>query len=281
MFPGFYIADKFINSYAIVSLIGAFIAVPFTFYYYRKRCKATADVILMFLIAAIGVFLGMHILYGITNIQYFGLLFKVKDFWQFIQVAGLIFGGSVFYGGLLGGLAAGWIYIKKAKMDPALTSDCAAPAIAIFHGFGRVGCFLGGCCYGVESEHGIVFTDALIESANGVPRVPVQLYEAAFEFLLFFVLWYFLAKGKFRGRLLCIYLTVYPVGRFILEFWRGDEYRGFLFGLSTSQIISIILFITAACVFIFSPRKNGEGPAEELPADGPEIIQTTEKESTQ
>ncbi len=273
MFPGFYIADKFINSYAIVSLVGAFIAVPFTFHYYKKKCKATADVILMYLIAAIGVFLGMHILYGITNIPYFGYLFKAESFLEFIQMLGILFGGSVFYGGLFGGIAAGWIYIKKTKMDPSLTSDCAAPAVALFHGFGRIGCFLGGCCYGVESEHGFVFTDALIESANGVPRVPVQLYEAAFEFVLFFVLWYFLAKGRFQGRLFCLYLTIYPVGRFILEFWRGDEYRGFLFGLSTSQIISIILFVIAAGLFIFSPRKKAE--------EQDDTVQTEEKESVQ
>ncbi len=255
MFPGFYIADKFINSYAIVALIGAFIAVPFSLHYYKKKSKATADLILMFLTAAVGVFFGMHILYAITNIHNFNILLESADFVDFFVRLGSLVGGSVFYGGLLGGMLAGWIYIKKAKMDVKLTCDCAAPAIALFHGFGRIGCFLGGCCYGVESEHGITFTNALEPTANGVPRVPVQLYEAAFEFALFFALWYLLSKGRFSGKLVNIYLIVYPVGRFILEFWRGDEYRGFLFGLSTSQLISIILFAVAAPAFILSYRK--------------------------
>lgn len=259
MFPGFYIGDRFFGSYMLVSLVGAFVAVPFAVCCYKKKCKAYADMILMFLAAAVGACFGMHILYAITNIHNFGLLAQATDFLSFIEILGTLVGGSVFYGGLFGGMLAGWIYIKKTKMNISLACDCAAPAIALFHGFGRIGCFLGGCCYGVESEYGIVFTNSLSEEANGVPRVPVQLYEAAFEFALFFVLWRFLAKGKFSGRLLNIYLFVYPVGRFILEFWRGDEYRGRLFGLSTSQLISIVLFIISTAVFILSYRKKPQG----------------------
>ena len=143
-------------------------------------------------------------------------------------------------------------------MDIGLVTDCAAPGLALFHCFGRIGCFLGGCCYGVESEHGVVFTNALIESVNGVPRVPVQLYEAAFELALFFTLWALLCKGVLKNRLLLVYLISYSVGRFILEFWRGDEYRGFIFGLSTSQIVSIIVFAVSVVLFIVKPKKAAE-----------------------
>ena len=169
-----------------------------------------------------------------------------------------LFGGSVFYGGLLGGLLAGGISAKVQKLSAGLVTDCAAPALALFHCFGRIGCFLGGCCYGVESEHGVVFTDSLIESANGVPRVPVQLYEAVFELALFFALWALLNKGVLKNRLLLVYLFSYAVGRFILEFWRGDEYRGFLFGLSTSQVVSILVFVVSAVLFIVKPKKKAE-----------------------
>ncbi len=253
MFPGFYIGERLIPSYSIMALIGILTAVPFSVYYYRKRCKADADMILIYLAAGVGAFLGMHLLYGITNIPHFGLFGKATSLWELVQVFTTLFGGSVFYGGLLGGLAGGAVYIRKTKMNAALTSDCAAPAVALFHAFGRVGCFLGGCCYGIEADYGITFTDALTPSANGVPRVPVQLYEAAFELALFVALWRLLATEKLKGKLMLLYLTVYPVGRFILEFLRGDMYRGFLFGLSTSQIISIILFIVCGVLFIFRP----------------------------
>lgn len=258
MFPGFYIADRMIGTYAVMAVLGGMVAVLFAFLNYRKRCRADADMILMFLWAALGAFAGSHLLYAITNIPYFGILFTASDFIDFLNRLGSIFGGAVFYGGLLGGMLAGYLYMRHAKMDFGLACDCAAPAIPLFHMFGRIGCFLGGCCYGVESEHGITFTESLIEQANGVPRVPVQLYEAAFNLALFIMLWIFLVNGKFKGRLLFIYLPVYAVGRFILEFWRGDEYRGFLFGLSTSQIISILVFAVSAAVFIFSPKKQPE-----------------------
>ena len=154
----------------------------------------------------------------------------------------------------------GFLSIRYQKLDPAVVSDCAAPSIALFHMFGRIGCFLGGCCYGVEWEHGVTFTNSLIESANGVPRVPVQLYEAGLEIALFLALTLLLVSGKLRGKLLAVYLLVYPVGRFLLEFWRGDEYRGFLFGLSTSQLISIALFIGTIVFLAVSAVKKRRTP---------------------
>ncbi len=262
MFPGFHIGKLFIGSYGILAVIGIFLAFPFSIHYYKKRTGDDISMILMLLCAGLGVFIGMHILYGITNIPYWGQLLKAKNILEFFKILFVLFSGSVFYGGLLGGLLAGGIAIKKMKLPADIATDCVAPSIAIFHGVSRIGCFLGGCCYGVEWEHGITFHNAIVESANGVPRVPIQLFEAGFEFLLGGVLWillsYSVRTGKLQGWLLSVYLLVYSVGRFILEFWRGDEYRGFLFGLSTSQIISILLFIGTAIFMITKKIKDNK-----------------------
>jgi phosphatidylglycerol:prolipoprotein diacylglycerol transferase len=257
MFPGFTILGKFISSYSLTALAGIFTACPFAIYQYKKRGGSDISMIFVFLFGAVGVFFGMHLLYGITNIKYWVILTRAEGFVDFIKRFAAIFGGSVFYGGLLGGLLAGGISVKVQKLPAGLTTDCAAPALALFHCFGRIGCFLGGCCYGVESEHGVTFTNALVESANGVARVPVQLYEAALELVLFLGLWLLLSRGAFKGRLLLLYLLAYAPGRFALEFLRGDEYRGRLFGLSTSQIISIGVFAVAAAMFVFMPKKRG------------------------
>lgn len=263
MFSGFHIGKLFIGTYGIFALIGIMAAFPISVYYYKKRTGDDISMILVYLWAALGVVLGMHLLFGITNISYWGKLLEAKDFLDFLKRFGAIFSGSVFYGGLLGGLAAGGIAVKRMKLPADIVTDCAAPFIAIMHGFARIGCFFGGCCYGVEWERGITFTDSIVKSANGVPRVPVQLFEAGFEFILGGVLWYLLTRsmktGKLQGKLLALYLLIYPVGRFILEFWRGDEYRGFIFGLSTSQFISIVVFICALGYLIFrkaKPKKN-------------------------
>lgn len=254
MFPGFQIGSLFLGSYAVCALIGIFSAFPFSIYQYKKRTGDDISPIFVLLFAALGAFIGMHLLYGITNIEYWNKFTFDQGFKHFIKQVGTVFGGSVFYGGLIGGLIAGGISVKVQKLPVDTITDCLAPGIAQFHGFARIGCFLGGCCYGVEWEHGITFENSLVESANGVPRVPVQLFESGFEFLLAGLLWFLLLKvPKARGKLLALYLLIYPVGRFTLEFWRGDEYRGFLFGLSTSQIISILMFIGSALFLIVSP----------------------------
>lgn len=260
MFPGFYLFDKYISSYVLTSLAGIFTACPLAIYHYKKRGGNDISMIFVFLFGGIGCMFGMHLLYGITNIRQWGSLFSAASFGDWLEAAQLIFGGAVFYGGLIGGLAVGFLSIRYQKLDTAVVSDCAAPSIALFHMFGRIGCFLGGCCYGVEWEHGVTFTNSLIESANGVPRVPVQLYEAGLELALFLALTLLLVSGKLRGKLLAVYLLVYPVGRFLLEFWRGDEYRGFLFGLSTSQLISIALFIGTIVFLAVSAVKKRRTP---------------------
>lgn len=261
MFPGFTLFGKYISSYMLTSLAGIFTACPLAISRYKKRGGNDISMIFVFLFGAIGCAVGMHLLYGITNIQHWSRLFSAGSFQEFWDAAIFIFGGSVFYGGLIGGLFAGYLCMKHQKLDYGLTLDCAAPSIALFHAFGRIGCFLGGCCYGVEWEHGITFHNALVESANGVPRVPVQLFEAGLEFALFGLLSLMLAKGWLKNRLLSVYLLIYPVGRFALEFLRGDDYRGFLFGLSTSQLISIGVF-AAAVVFLVMKRPRASKETE-------------------
>ncbi len=264
MFSGFQVGPVFIGTYGICALVGIFTACPLAIHLYKKRTGNDIPLIIMFLFAALGVFFGMHLLFGLTNVAYWKLLFNAGSFKQWIERFAAIFGGSVFYGGLIGGLIAGGISIKVQKLPAGTAADCGAVAIPLFHGFARIGCFFGGCCYGVEWEHGITFHNSVVESANGVPRVPIQLFEAGFEFLLFGLIFLLFSRNKFSGKLLAVYLTVYPVGRFILEFWRGDEYRGHLLGLSTSQFISVILFFGSIVYLIFNKfrqkRQSGEIP---------------------
>ena len=144
---------------------------------------------------------------------------------------------------VIGGMLAVYIYLKKKKLPMNIFTDIATIIIPLFHFFGRIGCFLVGCCYGVESDIGFTYHHSLIESANHVNRFPIQLVEAVYNLGLFFLLYYLLKNNKLKGKLLGLYLIIYPIGRFIFEFFRGDEYRGFLFGLSTSQIISVLLLI--------------------------------------
>ncbi len=229
-----------------MALLGIFACLYFSNKISKVSKKDDNKLIELLLFSSIGVFIGSHLLYGLTQInliiKLFNNLHLIKNLKDFIDVFVYIFGGSVFYGGLLGGLLFGFIYIKKSKLE-LFYYDAATVQIPLFHCFGRIGCFLSGCCYGIESKFGLTYTKAIVDSANGVSRFPVQLLEAGYNILLFILLYKLFKKNKFKGKLINVYLFLYPIGRFIFEFFRGDNYRGFIFGLSTSQIISIIILI--------------------------------------
>lgn len=261
MFPYVKIFNKNINMYGIMALLGALACLFYVIRICKKENKDDYKYVNMLLFSIIGILIGGHLLYGITNINQIIELFNNLGNYSFKEVIVkifTIFGGSVFYGGLIGGCFVAYIYAKKNKINNFDTYDLVIPTVPLFHAFGRIGCFLVGCCYGMESKFGFTFHDAIIESANNVNRLPVQLFEALFNFILFIVLYILFKNKKLKGYLTNLYFIAYPVFRFIIEFFRGDNYRGFLFGLSTSQIISIILFIISIINLILRKKVKND-----------------------
>lgn len=258
MFPSFDLFGRTMYTYGLMAAIAAILAGVFVCYYIRKRHMDDNDAIVCLLIAAVGIFIGSHILFALTNVDKWYLIYTVHDYQSFVDYVSLVLGGSVFYGGLIGGAIAGSIYIHAKKLDPDTYFDVTAPAIPLFHSIARIGCFLGGCCYGIESKFGFTCTHSLSPEANGVSRFPVQLLESGLNLILFLVLWQLLRKGKCKGYLLPIYFMSYAVIRFSDEFLRGDLIRGFIFGISTSQFISILMFIGALTFIIIKKfrKKN-------------------------
>ncbi|HEY3038173.1 MAG TPA: prolipoprotein diacylglyceryl transferase [Pyrinomonadaceae bacterium] len=182
--------------------------------------------------------------------------------------------GGVFYGGLLGAILAGYFLMRRYKLPWWKTADACAPGIAIGNFFGRQGCFAAGCCWGKPTTlpWGVKFTE-LGHEITGVPTDaylhPTQLYESfAMLIVFFFLLWLYKHK-RFSGQVILSYALLYSVIRFGIEFLRDDP-RGDLFGLttltglSTSQIISIIVG-TGALVLMLVRRRRAAGLAK---ADG-------------
>ncbi len=258
MLGSFEIFGKEISWYTLTALIGVLLAGAFAYIKSKKKGLDEISMIYMLMFAFVGVLIGGHLLYGVTNIGKLSFLPQAKTFGDVLMVLVSVFGGQVFYGGLFGGIAAGAVYAKAVKLkDFGGYTDIMAVGVPMFHIFGRMGCFLSGCCYGIESGFGFTFHNALVESANGVNRFPVQLFEAGFNALLAVAMLYLLNKEKFKNRLFMVYMYIYAIGRFILEFFRGDWYRGFLLGLSTSQIISAIIFVLFTVYFsVFYLRKK-------------------------
>ena len=261
MIPNFTLINREVSVYMIAALTGYFVAGFYACYAFRKRGRSEDDVISFYLLISVGALIGGSLLYGITNFPLLVKLMKLlftgsfHSFGEFVSACRIVFGGSVFYGGLLGGLLVGIVLIHRKKLDPTLYTDALAPCIPLFHVFGRLGCFLSGCCFGIESKIGFVYHHSPIEIANGVRRFPIQLVEATFNLCLFLFLNYLFQKKKAEGNLLSIYLVLYAVVRFVIEFFRGDFYRGFLFTLSTSQIISLLILAGVVLQKVFEKKK--------------------------
>lgn len=241
------ILQREVYPYTLTALVGILVTLLFAYITAKKQGLDEYTMLFAMLFAAAGAFLGGHILYAITNIKYLIVIFRNLDAFpslgSFLQFVYPYVSGAVFYGGLILGIAFAGLYLRRTKKPIGGYTDVGAICIPLFHGFGRIGCFLSGCCYGVESTCGFVMHHSIMEEANGVRRFPVQLCEVVFNFALASVLYVLLKKKKAQGRLLNIYLYAYPVFRFADEFLRGDTYRGIWFGLSTSQWLSLLLIV--------------------------------------
>ncbi|UTD13812.1 prolipoprotein diacylglyceryl transferase [Treponema denticola] len=161
----------------------------------------------------------------------------------------LIESGFVFYGGVIGGiLIIPFIKkIHKIKVEKYLKKSIFM--LPLIHAFGRVGCFLAGCCYGIPycGCFNVVFPKNSF-APQGINLFPIQLCEAFFLILLSFFLLYLTLKNKSRYMVL-IYLFCYSIIRFILEFLRYDSARGKVLFFSTSQWISLIILIYTIIYF--------------------------------
>ena len=148
-------------------------------------------------------------------------------------------------------------YCKLKKMDFLAYLDLMIPSVAIAQGFGRIGCFLAGCCYGKETDCflGVTFTNSAY-APNGVKLLPAQLFMSVGDFLITAILLVYSRKNPSKGKTSALYLMLYSAGRFAVEFTRNDD-RGFVGGLSTSQFIGVFTFILSALVyFVVIPYRD-------------------------
>lgn len=261
MLPTVEIFGRDMSMYAIFATVGI-LAAGFAFCrYVDKRGLDDNDAIIFMLIAAVGVLLGGHVLYTITNLDKLYLLLEIKGFKDFISTLSYVSGGSVFYGGLIGGIFAGGIYIRLKHLPKDIYLDGCAILAPMFHGFARIGCFFAGCCYGIESPFGFCAHGNELTGIGEVRRFPVQLLESLENFAIVILMLILLRKKKFSKYLFHLYLIIYAILRFINEFLRGDKIRGFIFGLSTSQFISIIIVVITVSLIIITVKKEKKNEA--------------------
>lgn len=250
----FSIGSVTIYGYGLMIALGAFLAIGLACYRAHKKGLSkdlVFDTCLWGLLAGI---LGAKLTYIAAN------------FSEVLQdpKSALSGEGFVVYGGVLLGVLVGLLRLKAAKVNLVEYADLIFPEIPLAQAFGRIGCFLAGCCYGKEttSAFGLVFPADSV-APGGVPLIPTQLYSSAYDFLVFLLLLYLASKKPHRGTLACLYPILFGFGRFIIEFFRGDP-RTTLGPLTTNQVVSILLLLIGIALFVFFVRKNRAAMAEEV-----------------
>lgn len=231
-----------IPSYMLLSAIG-FIA-AFIFFYIRVSKKIRKlHIIQLGIFSVLGLAIGSRILFLLTRLPYI-----IKGEEKILSV--IINGGFVFYGGLIGAITGIFLYSKLRKWNFKETINMITPCFPLFHFFGRIGCFLSGCCYGIKSSVGFSMM-----TEPEVKRFPVQLVESLCC-LTIFILLLIIEKRKENANLCKFYLISYAVVRFLLEFLRGDSVRGIWIGLSTSQWISLVIILVVISKMIINHYKT-------------------------
>ncbi len=232
-------------------------------------------------------FVGMKLLYWIVTPNVFAPLVSAVQsgtgVWNAIW--NLLREGMVFYGGLIGGIAGIVIVALRKKKNFFDFADLMAPCFCIAHAFGRVGCFLVGCCAGVEPGQEVLFGACTYDGtcattyANGAQHLPVPLMEAIFLLLLSVGLVFILKYAKHRGRSTAWYLILYALWRFVIESFRGDAARGIYGAFSTSQWISFGILLAGVVIWILSRRWPKPAPLVTFSEDDLTVPTKEEAES--
>lgn len=273
-----------LHTYGFLLAVGVLAAILLTLKLSKKRNidqRVMAD------------FLFYTILIGLVGAKVFLLVTEFKYYSEGPgKLTDLITSAGTFYGGLIfGALFAAW-FIRKHKLGFRILGDMIGPSIALAHFFGRMGCFFAGCCWGREAEGcaiAVTFTDEHTTTGVplNVPMYPTQLIEAILNLLNFIILMILYQKKKFHGQVFAFYVFNYSIIRFIVEFFRGDDDRGYIFGgmdlpftsFSAPQLISVIGVITAIVLYRAFKKKSETTvtPVEPGPQKGKKNTKNTKQ----
>lgn len=240
-----------IHGYGLMIAIGFLAAILIGMYRAKKKNMRQEAILDIAIYGIVFGFLGGKLLYVIVEWKRF-----IENPWSVLGSSGF-----VVYGGIVVGVLVGYIYCRIKKLSFTQYFDLVMPEIAIAQGFGRIGCFLAGCCYGARTDSwiGVVFPEGSL-APSGVKLLPTQLFMSAGDFLIAIALILYARKNKVDGNIGAGYLVLYGVGRFAIEFLRNDS-RGSVGVLSTSQFISIFIVAIGIGLFVWNTlrtRKKAE-----------------------
>ena len=244
----FSIGPLTIHGYGLMIAIGVVCALIIGDRRAVKKGLSGDEIYNLTFVCAISGFLGAKLLYCIVEWKDF-----IANPWSMLSSSGF-----VVYGGIILGVLGGLLWCRIRKLAFWEYFDVVMPSVAVAQGFGRIGCFLAGCCYGMQTDSafGIVFTHSDF-APNGVKLIPTQLISSAGMFLIAGILILYSKKRKSPGSVGFLYLILYSIGRFGIEFLRNDH-RGAVGVFSTSQFISLFMVVIGMVGFVYVLRHNAE-----------------------
>jgi phosphatidylglycerol---prolipoprotein diacylglyceryl transferase len=254
MFPKLIsIGGFFIPTYGTLVALGFLVALWITLRLARRAGLPSEAVTNLAIYCALGGLLGAKVAM---------ILFDFREYWdnpRSIFSLSTLQAAGVYQGGFLLAIIVAIIYMRRTRLPALETCDVFAPGLAAGHAIGRIGCFAAGCCWGTECHMPWAVTFRNPEAYNlvgvplGVPLHPTQLYESLAEALIFVFLYLRIKRPHAAGEIIGLYLVLYSVARFVVEFYRFHE-QGLYFGLSLTQWISLATLLAGISILVTRRR---------------------------
>ena len=241
-----------VHGYGLMTGLGVVAALLMAWHRSKARGLSDDTATTLVLLAVIIGYVGSKIFFVLTHFPDF-----LRD-----PLGSLGSEGFVVYGGILFGTMACYVYCRRKGQSFLQWADILLPGVALAQSLGRIGCFLAGCCYGrpTDSWLGVVFPAGSMAPA-GVKLLPTQLFSSAGDLLLCLTLLWAEKKSRRDGDVLVLYMILYSIGRFAIEFFRAD-YRGSVGVLSASQFIAVLVLAGALILGGILHRKPPKEDAE-------------------
>lgn len=242
-----------VHTYGLMIAIGVILAVIMGMKRAEKKGLIGEEILNMGIICVIFGFLGAKILFVLENFRQF-----LKDPLSVIGSSGF-----VVYGGIIVGVISIIIYCRIKNYSFFRYFDILMPSVSLGQALGRLGCLGAGCCYGKETDAfwGIVFTDSPY-APNNVSLIPTQIISSAGNFVIMIILILFAGKAKKVGDVGALYLLLYGIGRFCIEFLRENE-QGGIGPFTTAQLISFVFMAASVLLFIRNRKSRNAEDYEE------------------
>lgn len=244
-----------IFSYGLFVSLGVLAATLWTVRKVNKQGRSPQFVIDLVLLVVVAGIIGARLAY----VFFYESRYYLAHPWQILMLQG---GGLAFYGALVLGLLAGYLYLRRIGEPFLGFLDLVSPALALGYSIARIGCFLAGCCYGIVTTRpwGVIFP-----AVDLAPRHPTQLYSMLAGFLIFITLEFLSRRVRFRGQIFSVFLILYGLSRSIIELFRENLVLSG--GVGIASLAALAIAVAGGLLYFFLARRGATAVSSNFGVD--------------